>query len=267
MNRMNTKILAASFLSAALILSCSNVDRTNPETVIASWSSSGNASSSAISSQNPPASSTSSSLLPTSSSSLVQSSSSVCANTYPTATTINDCRDANTYKVTTIGSQTWLAQDLRYQPPGFVDTWCNVGSGTSTVCERYYSWERAKTVCPYGWHLPTLAEWDTLTTSVGGISIAGAALKSNSTDWGESAATTTYANGFNALPNGDYNDTSTSNGFYEYVGTHGKWWTATPATGSTTAYIRRITSGTSYLYTNEEPAVNGLTVRCVKDSV
>jgi uncharacterized protein (TIGR02145 family) len=52
---------------------------------------------------------------------------------------------------------------------------------------RLYTWYAAtdsRAVCPTGWHLPTDAEWTTLTTYLGGESVAGGKLKeAGTTHW------------------------------------------------------------------------------------
>ena len=115
---------------------------------------------------------------------------------------MTDSRDGQTYKTVTIGSQTWMAQNLNYVTEnsyciedntsnctkyGRLYTWAAAmdsvgtwsangkGCGFGRTCSPTYP---VRGVCPTGWHLPTSAEFETLFTAVGGQSIAGKKLKS-----------------------------------------------------------------------------------------
>lgn len=143
--------------------------------------------------------------------------------------TMTDDRDGQTYKTVKIGDQVWMAQNLNYYAgdrswyfgdQGFSNTVNSAGGG------RLYTWAAAidsvalygnygidcgcrkicplpakvQGVCPQGWHLPTLAEWDALFTVIGGNSTAGKALKSQ-TGW-YANGNGTDAVGFSAIPVG-----------------------------------------------------------------
>lgn len=146
-----------------------------------------------------------------SSSSVEKSSSSVKASlpaNYDAAThTVTDERDGKKYKTVTIGSQTWLAQNMAYaltkedREIAFMcpnDEWenCSIygnlynqwGFGDALEKGLFFpafpdSVRPYKGICPTGWHVPSLDEWqvllsnasvqDLLAESVGGTGKSG----------------------------------------------------------------------------------------------
>ena len=129
------------------------------------------------------------------------------------------------YKKVTIGTQTWMAENLNYQTE---NSWCGGGSGTTEGnCETYgrlYTWATAmgmdestcgigyecdldtgdvQGVCPDGWHLPSKAEWESLFTAVGDQDTAGKKLKGTTLWKAEDGVTNEDAYGFSALPAGE----------------------------------------------------------------
>ncbi|MCX6278554.1 MAG: fibrobacter succinogenes major paralogous domain-containing protein [Bacteroidetes bacterium] len=164
-------------------------------------------------------------------------------NTVVCGQSFNDPRDGKVYTTVQIGDQCWMAKNLAYLPsvvsPG-------TGDGTSTYYYVYgyngtvvanakatanyqtygvlYNWPSSLTACPTGWHLPTDAEWSTLTTNLGGEMVAGGKLKeAGTTHWQTPNEGATNESGFTALPAGYRDDDGT---FY-HVGNYGIWWSST----------------------------------------
>ena len=121
------------------------------------------------------------------------------------------------YRTVAIGTQRWMAENLNYA----------IWDSDCFECETYgrlYTWSSAKWVCPEGWHLPTLEEWNTLFAAVGGATSAGAVLKSASgwtSTWQGNSGGGTDAFGFTVLPAGLWAGSHANKGKSAF------FWTAT----------------------------------------
>ena len=113
--------------------------------------------------------------------------------------------DGNVYNTVTIGTQVWMAENLKttkYRNGDLIGTttpatldisgesytkyqWAYDGNESNVATYgRLYTWYAVtdtRNVCPTGWHVPTDAEWTTLTTFLGGESVAGGKLKETGT--------------------------------------------------------------------------------------
>jgi len=165
--------------------------------------------------------------------------------------------DGNKYKTIKIGTQTWMAENLRVTKysdgsniPVFADNeqWANnynIGTTLPMMCwynndpKTYitnkfgalYNWYAInpatngnKQVCPTGWHVPTDTEWTTITTFLGGQSVAGGKMKSTGSQyWISSNVGATNSSGFSGLPGGAR---FTTGDFYS-IGKFSYWWSST----------------------------------------
>ena len=190
--------------------------------------------------------------------------------------------DGNVYKTVRIGTQTWMAENLKATkynngtpiPLVTTDTeWSNLSTpgycwylnDEATYKNIYgalYNWYTVNTkkLCPAGWHVPSDAEWTTLTTYLGGVSFAGGKLKETGlTHWASPNFEATNESGFTGLPGGlRYTDDS----FVE-CGLFGGWWSSSKTSATTVWCV-----GVDYRYTNvfQSPYVKqcGFSVRCLK---
>jgi uncharacterized protein (TIGR02145 family) len=191
-------------------------------------------------------------------------------------TKFTDSRDGKGYTAITIGSQTWMAENLNYDISGSV---CYEGRDAN--CEKYgrlYNWSTAtggasgsslspsgvQGACPVGWHLPSDDEWTELMDYIGGVSTAGKKLKAMS-GWNNGGFAGVDGNGtdeygWSALPGG----LGASGNYFDAVGNHGHWWSATEGVAY---YARRWSMSYDYesvSWGNGERATL-FSVRCVQD--
>lgn len=158
-------------------------------------------------------------------------------------------------KTITAGGLTWTAENLNIDTG---NSWCYYGNTAN--CKKYgrlYDWETAMTVCPSGWRLPSMDDWNALITKAGGYSVAGKKLKAKG-GWYNSGNGTDSL-GFSALPGGiRYAD-----GIYVYGGSVGYWWSSTK-TGNTYVHYVYMDYGIDDVYRDYIEKGYGFSVRCVK---
>ena len=172
--------------------------------------------------------------------------------------TFPDQRDKKTYQTVTIGSQTWMAENLAYKVAS--GCWAYNDDQTKVATYGYlYDWETAKTACPTGWHLPTEVEWTILINCLGREDSVGGKLKSTSS-WVNNNIKSTNSSGFSALPGG-YR--FYVRGFY-YIRLYGHWWSASEYDSN---YARSCDLGYDFSGVTRYSFNKGncFSVRCVKD--
>jgi uncharacterized protein (TIGR02145 family) len=184
-------------------------------------------------------------------------SSSVLVQNYTVKTPFIDPRDKQSYKTTKIGKQTWLAQNLNFDPKNG-NSWCyNDDASNCKIYGRLYSGPTAMKACPSGWHLPSTTEWNTLEISVGGKNKSGESLSASTLsdcyDCNDNF-------GFSALPAGSRHN---SYGFRD-LNKKGFWWTVTALETGDGCLTRSIESG-GYINRNCNPMESGYSIRCIKD--
>jgi uncharacterized protein (TIGR02145 family) len=194
--------------------------------------------------------------------------------------------DNNHYPVVTIGTQTWMAENLKtinYNNstaiPLVTDNtaWVNLStpaycwydndySTYGSVYGALYNWFTVETgnLCPTGWHVPTDSDWSVLIDYLGGESVAGWPLKEAGTvHWISPNTNATNSSGFTALPGGYRKDNT---GDFNTIEFAGHWWSST-AYSSTSAWIRTTNNNNKYIYKFRVNKQFGFSVRCVWDSI
>lgn len=180
---------------------------------------------------------------------------------------VADERDGSIYQTVEIGSQCWITTNLNIgmmigggldqQDNSEIEKYCY--ENIEANCDLYgglYQWDEMmefdtvranQGICPNGWHLPSIVEWDTLINYLGGASIAGEALKQGG------------ASGFEALLGGRREN----NGTFSNMGSFG-YFSSTSQLDDQTAWYRYLLNGDPGFYEESLEKVNGYSVRCIK---
>lgn len=216
---------------------------------------------------------------------------------------LKDDRDGQIYKTVKIGNQEWMAENLnfayigvRYEYAGCMDdstSWCYDNEPSN--CEKYgrlYTWSAAidslalkndeehprvcgigkecvlpaivRGVCPYGWHLPSKAEFVTLINSVGGDGAGVDGIKLKSLNGWENDGNGTDDYGFSVLASGRRGD----NGKFVDIGISTEFWTISGASydnGKYDVFAPKFLYNEDYTTLYTEFKSGAVAVRCLKD--
>ncbi len=181
------------------------------------------------------------------------------------------------YNTVKIGDQCWMAENLdvgtmvtgitNQTDNAAMERYCyNDDPVNCTLYGGLYMWGEAmqytatpgtQGICPLGWHIPTHAEFQTLSSAVGGD---GNVLKAVGQGIGGGAGTNT--SGFSALLAGYRNFVD---GSFTYLGDYANFWSSTEY-DALFAYGLGLSTADSYIpggyYTYE---AGGFSVRCLED--
>ncbi|MFA5045403.1 MAG: FISUMP domain-containing protein [Paludibacter sp.] len=204
--------------------------------------------------------------------------------------------DGNNYKVVKIGTQTWMAENLKTTKyndgtaiPYVTDNtawynlstpaYCWYNNDSTTYKNTYgvlYNWYAVNTakLAPTGWHVPTDVEWTTLKNYViANLDISHSVSKAlaATTNWTYSTSydaignnlTRNNSSGFSALPGG-YRG-GTGNGAFHEGGNSCTWWSS-PQHVTDYAWPRGLSYSYYDVYRFEGySSYQGFSMRCVRD--
>ena len=179
--------------------------------------------------------------------------------------------DGNGYETVVIGEQTWMAQNFRGKHysdgrPISHRVWEDQDYNAENL-GRLYTWRNAldnniqvksQGVCPTGWHVPSVSEWDSLFNFVGHP--AGGKLKSIAplNYWAAPNTSATDEYGFSAIGSGRYSGAYYGINFFAHYQTSNYF-------NSGYAY------NTNFYYNDDTAEINAVdtsfffAVRCIKD--
>jgi uncharacterized protein (TIGR02145 family) len=215
---------------------------------------------------------------------LLQACSSSNNDNNTNTTSVSDV-DGNVYQTVSICNQTWTKSNLnvaKYRNgdviPQVQDAtqWTNLTTGAwcyynndpinGPIYGKLYNWYAVndqRGLAPNGYHIPSDSEWTNLISCLGGVTVAGGAMKESSTiNWVSPNTGATNSSGFTGIPGG-YN-------YYGFndIGIRGYWWTSSEYIsqggvdyGKYYALYTFIASA-DYSYTFK---TTGYSVRCIKD--
>jgi uncharacterized protein (TIGR02145 family) len=191
-------------------------------------------------------------------------------------------QEGNIYKTVTIGSQTWMAENLKTTKfrngESILETTDNMqweALNTASYCSynnsnlfdcpygKLYNWFAvidARNICPNGWHIPSASEWETLTTYLGGANSALVKLKNTGNEyWIGANVNSSNESGFSALPGGARGGSG-----FSFIKEHSYFWSST-STNVQNAQTRSIYYNFNSFDVAESAKINGFSVRCLRD--
>ncbi len=201
---------------------------------------------------------------------------------------VKDC-EGNDYKTIMIGTQTWMAENLKTTKyddetliPNVIDDatwnsltsdaycWFNNDIGNKDIYGALYNWHAVKTgkLCPEGWHVPSDSEWKQLEMALGMTHEQADAFSWRGTDQGTQMKTTsgwndngngTNSSGFSGLPSG-----YRGNSNFVYIGYYGFWWTSSEGSEGK-ALVRGLNYSGTTVSRGSGNAEYGNSVRCLRD--
>jgi len=186
------------------------------------------------------------------------------------------------YITVQIGTQCWFKENLNIGTmitgnnnqtnDSIIEKYCyNNDAANCNVYGGLYQWdemmqydiiEGVQGICPSGWHIPTNAEWMTLTDYLGSLWVAGGKMKeTDTTHWASPNTGATNSSGFTALPGGFRTNSGT---YFANLTMEAYFW---PSSQYSIPYAWWwiIAYNSSYVYQNYLFKNYGISVRCLKN--
>lgn len=190
-----------------------------------------------------------------------------------------DPRDGEKYRLVCINGKEWFAENLRFNSVGSV--FPNENPTNINPYGRLYSWSmmmngqvssnsnpsKVKGICPEGWHIPSLAEYQEMASYLGGLKTAGRVLKTVN-GWNPGSSVGIDSVKFSVLPAGQY-----ELGYgYGLFGTWAQLWTSySPAANNSSIYTIQFSNSSPEMFVGQtlNPGQSGnppfKSCRCARD--
>ena len=168
-------------------------------------------------------------------------------NTYRNGDVIPEVQDPTAWAALTTGAWCWYNND----------------PANGAIYGKLYNWyaiNDPRGLAPVGYHIPTLTEWTTLTNCLGGVPVAGNALKEAGTTHWDYPNSGDNGTGFTGLPGGIRDN----GGAFYSKNMSGLFWCSTEEF-LFTAWSCALYYFDSYVYINSIAKASGMSVRLIKD--
>ncbi|MBK6963258.1 MAG: fibrobacter succinogenes major paralogous domain-containing protein [Bacteroidales bacterium] len=191
--------------------------------------------------------------------------------------------DGNVYPTVVLGTQIWMAENLRVTKyrnsesiPNITDgaawsslttgahCWYNNNQTENEIFGAIYNWYAVNDpqgLCPEGWKVPSDNDWSILTNGLGGNLVAGSKLKAVSPLWTNDNDDATNSTGLSAIPAGQRDLWS---GQYYGRGFYTVWWSSGEASNGN-GWLRYIDNSTGEIFRWNNTKTEGNSVRCIRE--
>ena len=203
--------------------------------------------------------------------------------------------DGNYYQTIIIGDQRWMKENLKvthyrngdpipYNPD--YTTWpipdeayfnYNGDETNGDIYGRLYNWYTAvdtRGVCPAGWHVPSLQDYQNLLYALGldpgggsmPPNLGGILKETGTTHWDFPNTGASDEIGFTALPGGEWSAGIFPDPYdYKYLGSRGSFWSSSTISDPSGALALTLTSTSSDVSLESNPEASALSIRCLRN--
>lgn len=189
--------------------------------------------------------------------------------------------EGNNYSVVQIGNQLWMAENLRTKkyndgtdiPLVDGEDWTGLTTGAYIWPNNsevdyieygsLYNWYAVSTgkLCPKGWRVPTINDWNILVNELGGPDVAGNKMRESGDLHWPSPNIATNESGFTALPAGYH----ILQGYFPEFGTYAGFWSISDIDAQYTDYIYISQAYNYEAVIAGTPKTDGKSCRCIFD--
>ena len=183
----------------------------------------------------------------------------------------------------TIGSQVWMrfnlavtnyqngdpidGADIQFNRTTTTPAWCYYNHNSSfdaTYGKLYngYAVRDPRNICPVGFRVPSQADFNTLTTFIGGTANGYKLKEAGTAHWTTPNTGATNSTNFTGLPGGYMGNANSSS----FMSTWAYFWSSTPLADNSTNYVRILQyNNTNFTESNLFVMEGGVSVRCIKN--
>ena len=205
--------------------------------------------------------------------------------------TLMDIRDGQQYPTVQIGTQCWMARNLNIGTMSgdqtnnaTIEKYCfNSDANYCAIYGGLYQWNEmmnystvpgSQGICPSGWHVPTAAEWCTLTTYLdpsvncntdgwSGMNAGGKMKQTGTLHWDSPNTGATNSSGFTALGSGFFRS---FNGAYWELRHSASFWSSSGGTFEAGNFLY-LNCDSANVFLSTQWKGFGLSLRCLRDSI